>query len=137
MDSFEVNDYISLSFEDNKTIILVDNHEFIQCKSILVSIPSVRSHELGGISSVDHVIDIFEWSEGTQEATRYNFSSEEEFWAHCSNLQGWFEHSYDTHLLHSNLAFPLLKKLCEIGDLLAKKVFKEEIAKGWQRIIPL
>ena len=29
--------------------------------------------------------------------------------------------------MHSNLAFPLLKKLSEVGDLKAKNVFKEEI----------
>ncbi len=53
---------------------------------------------------------------------------ETEFWAHCSNLQAWHENEYDTRLLHSNLAFPLLKKLTEVGDPLARKMFKEEIA---------
>ena len=41
----------------------------------------------------------------------------------------WNEFNYDTRLLHSNLAFPLLRKLTELGDFRAKKVFKEEIAK--------
>jgi len=35
---------------------------------------------------------------------------EEEFWGHCSNLQTWVEHNYDTNILDDNLAFPLLKK---------------------------
>jgi len=52
-----------------------------------------------------------------------------EFWGHCSNLQVWAEKSYDTCFLHSSLAFPLLKKLAEVGDPLAKKVFKDEILK--------
>ncbi len=34
---------------------------------------------------------------------------------------------YDTRLIHSNLSFPLLKKLSEIGDIQALRVFKEEI----------
>lgn len=38
------------------------------------------------------------------------------------------ENSYDTRLLHRNIAFPLLKKLTEVGDPQARKVFKEEIA---------
>jgi len=42
------------------------------------------------------------------------------------------ENNYDTRLLHSNLAFPLLKKLSDVGDALAKKVFKEEIGKRFQ-----
>lgn len=36
---------------------------------------------------------------------------------------------YDTRLLHSNLSFPLLKRLTEAEDAMAKKVFVEEIAK--------
>jgi hypothetical protein len=51
------------------------------------------------------------------------------FWAHCSNLQVWVENDYDTCLLHSNISFPLLKELQNLGDRIAKKVFKEEIAK--------
>ena len=56
-------------------------------------------------------------------------SPETEFWGHCSNLQAWYESNYDTRILHRNLAFPLLKRLTEEGDTVAKKVFKEEIAK--------
>ena len=52
---------------------------------------------------------------------------ETEFWAHCSNLQVWAENNYNTRLLHSNLSFPLLKKLTEEGDLIARRRFKEEI----------
>ena len=51
----------------------------------------------------------------------------EEFWGHCSNLQVWVENEYNTRLLHSNIAFSLLKRLGEIGDPIANKVFKEEI----------
>ena len=53
---------------------------------------------------------------------------EEEFWEHCSNIQAWVENNYDTRLLHSRLAFPLLKKLVDTGDPLARSVYKEEIA---------
>jgi hypothetical protein len=56
-------------------------------------------------------------------------SSKSEFWGHCSNIQAWYENNYDTRILHSNLAFPLLKELVNAGDFLAKKIFKEEIAK--------
>ncbi len=56
-------------------------------------------------------------------------SPESLFWAHCSNLQTWYEFGYDTRILHSNLSFPLLGKLFEAGDVKAKRVFKEEIKK--------
>jgi hypothetical protein len=55
--------------------------------------------------------------------------TEEEFWGHCSNLQAWSEHDYDTRLLKVNLAFPLLEQLAEAGDNLARIKFKEEILK--------
>ncbi len=48
------------------------------------------------------------------------------------NLQVWYENDYDTRLLHSNLAFPLLKKLSEIGDTVARKVLKDEIIKRYK-----
>jgi len=41
----------------------------------------------------------------------------------------WYENAYNTKLLHRNLAFPLLRRLTEVGDSLAKRVFTEEIAK--------
>ncbi len=44
------------------------------------------------------------------------------------NLQAWSDNGYDTNLLHSNLAFPLLKQLIKVGDKKANKAFKEEIA---------
>ena len=44
------------------------------------------------------------------------------------NLQVWNENKYDSRILHSNLAFPLLRALVKLGDPLAKKVIKEEIA---------
>lgn len=53
---------------------------------------------------------------------------EEEFQAHCSNIQAWAENEYDTRILHRNLSFPLLKRLYQEGDVVARKVFKDEVA---------
>ena len=69
------------------------------------------------------------WTEERQVGVKYEIDPETEFWGHCSNLQSWYKHDYDTRLLHSNLSFPLLKRLTKVGDPLANKVFKEEIAK--------
>ncbi|MFX1374393.1 MAG: hypothetical protein ACFFA0_01140 [Promethearchaeota archaeon] len=41
------------------------------------------------------------------------------------------EHSYKPNLMHSNLSFPLLKKLNQGGDKKARAVFKEKIVKGF------
>ena len=52
---------------------------------------------------------------------------DQEFQAHCSNIQAWVENDYNTCILHKSIAFPLLKRLTESGDIIAKKVFKNEI----------
>lgn len=62
-----------------------------------------------------------------KEGDNYIIGPETEFWGHCSNLQVWSENDYDTRLLHTYLSFPLLKKLTQVGDPIAKKVFKKEI----------
>ena len=59
MYNFKVNDYISLSCKADKTVVLVDNHEFIQCKSILVNIPAECSYRFEDINSIDHIVDFF------------------------------------------------------------------------------
>ena len=64
------------------------------------------------------------------EENNNTIKPETAFWAHCSNLQTWAENSYDTGILDSRLAFPLLKRLTEVGDKTAEKVFKQEIIKG-------
>ena len=66
----------------------------------------------------------------------HDISPDQEFWGHCSNLQMWHEHNYDTRLLHSNLSFPLLRKLADVGDPQAMRVFKEEIAKRFESGVP-
>lgn len=116
--SFKVSEVLTLRLEESWTIIYVNGEEFIQCKGLFVSNP----HLYDNIASVDDIK-----SEVIQEENKFVISPEEEFWGHCSNLQVWFEHNYDARLLHSNIAFPLLKKLAEIGDITASKKLKIEI----------
>ena len=126
MKVFKVNEYITLKLEAGKTNIYVKNQRFYQCKFLLLNIPIEK------ISSFDEI-------ESIDEAERLNFQvlgrqtisipSDVEFWGHCSNLQVWAENNYNTRLLHRNIAFPLLKRLTEVGDPLAIKVFREEIVK--------
>lgn len=120
---FKVNKYLSLKLEDNKTNVYINNQKFIQCKKLLLNyhVNSIHLHEL---ESIDEVLE-------NQEEFLYQpkISSQTEFWGHCSSLQLWVEQNYNTKLLHSNIAFPLLRKLSEVGDPKAKEVFKDEIIK--------
>ncbi len=123
---FEVNDYITLRLENGKTIIYVKGRLFNQCKRVVFNLPVNRLEELDEINPIDETIKTYRRS---FPVSRIFITPEQEFWGYCSNLQTWVEHNYDTRLLHSNLAFPLLNRLSQAGDPQAKKVFKEEVAR--------
>jgi Leucine-rich repeat (LRR) protein len=126
MKEFEINKYLKLRLEDGKTNIYVNNIMFTHCKYILLNIPIERITPFDEIASLDEAIERLD---KTLERDDSRIPPEVEFWGHCSNLQVWYENNYKTHLLDMNLAFPLLKRLAEVGDVKASQVFKEEIAK--------
>jgi len=129
MREFRVNKFLTLRFEEGKTVIYIDNKRFTQCKYLLLQIPREYINDLDEVDSIDEAAEkLSHLLEGDDNLERImNVDPETEFWAHCSNVQAWYENDYDTRLLHSNLSFPLLKELTEVGDPLARKVFKEEI----------
>ena len=153
MKEFKINNYITLKLEADKTIIYVKGKRFNQCKYILVRKKVDELEDLLEIESVDELAEesIDEIAENLDhtlegideeeieriepevleriEPEVIDIPPETKFWVHCSNIQIWTENNYDTRLLHSNLAFPLLKELVEAGDPKAKMIFSEEIAK--------
>ncbi len=135
MIEFKVNDCITLKLENGQTELYLNGVLFIICKSLLLNIPTNphQSHRrsLGfKIQSIDEASEEYDSSHGTR--VEIKITPKTEFLGHCSNLQAWVEHDYDTCLLHSNIAFPLLKELADSGDPKAKRVFKEEVAKRIQ-----
>ena len=126
---FRINDYITLKFEHGETNIYVNDHLFQQCKYLLLNIPVNETWKFDEIESIDEAAEVLDRSMEGDGRFYVDISPDTEFWAHCSNLQAWVENNYDTRILHSNLAFPLLKQLTDVGDPQAKKCFKEEIAK--------
>ena len=129
MKKFQVNDYIELLLINDETVIYVNNRKFIQCKFLLLNIPVEKISSLDEIESVDEAAEKLDKSLEPFEGRVEKIPPEVEFWGHCSNLQVWAENNYDTRLLHRNLAFSLLTKLSEVGDPIAKKVFKDELIK--------
>lgn len=130
---FKVNDFITLKLErvdgNVETVIYVAGKRFRQCKFLLLEIPVNEIQSFDDIVSIDEAAEKLDHSQERGDFYERKIPAEIEFWGHCSNMQVWYEHDYDTRLLHSNLAFPLLKKLTNVGDHLARRVFKEEIAK--------
>jgi len=135
MKEFEINDLLKLKLEDNKTLIYVNNVKIIQCKYLLLNeLNSVnRNSEVSSEKlSIDTQSKNLNHSLELVDEEEQNIPPEVEFWAHSSNLQAWYEHSYNTQLLHSNLAFPLLRKLTQAGDKSAEQVFRKEIIKRFR-----
>ncbi len=129
---FKINEYISLKLEDERTIIYIKKMRFLQCKYLLLNIQTDEIKSLDEFESIDEAAEKLDKSQEGVGPKEVDIPPETEFWGHCSNLQVWYENNYDTRLLHSNLAFPLLKKLTEIGDPLARKVLKDEIIKRYK-----
>jgi len=123
---FKINDFLTLKLENNQTNIYVREKLFNQCKYLLLNIPLNDLREVNEIDSIDEAAEKLSHK---MERNHKIISAQEEFIAHCSNLQAWAENDYDTRILHRNLAFPLLKQLTDKGDPAAKRVFKEEIAR--------
>ncbi len=140
MREFKVNKFITLKLEEEiideeedfreiKTNIYINGKKFRQCSFLLINIPVNEQIPLDEIESIDEAEERLGTSlEDNDELFRYGIPPETAFWGHCSNIQAWAENHYNTRLLHRNLAFPMLKELTELGDTMAKKVFKEEIA---------
>ena len=133
---YVINHFLTLRLENNRTNIYVNGKLFIQCKFLLLNIPIDKVKELEDIESIDEAAERLNHELEFQPKNKIKISPETEFWAHCSNLQAWAEYEYNPRLLHSNLAFPLLKTLTKVGDLIAKEVFKQEIKLRFESFNP-
>ena len=120
---FEINKYLKLKLEAGRTNIYVKGRKFRQCMYLLLNIPVDRIEDYDEIESIDEAAEILDRSREGHHHIGGRITPEEEFQGHCSNIQVWAENSYDTRILHRNLAFPLLKRLSEVGDQWQKKCF--------------
>lgn len=132
-DEFKINEYLTLKLQWNSTEIYVAGEYFMQCKYLLFNVIKDKEHheKYKNIASIDEMEKLYDRTNELQKDV--SITPEEEFWGHCSNLQVWAENEYNCDLLHSNLAFPLLKKLMEAGDPKARRAYKEEIARRLTR----
>ncbi len=135
----QINKYITLKLVGGKTFIYVNGKRFIQCIRLILNIPKSDMHLYDEVDSIDEAANLYSKHVFQNRIVRgrmarpvanqkHDITPEQEFWGHCSNIQAWVEHDYDTRILMSNIAFPLLRELTKAGDPLAGKIFKEEIA---------
>ena len=120
---FQITDYFEVVLtEDDKTEIYVKGERFIQCSHVLTTVHTDEIDNLLLLESVDEI---------KEHSKKIVIDPETRFFVHCSNLQAWFENDFDSRMLHSNLSFPLLKKLVEEGCV-NSIILKEEIAKRFE-----
>jgi len=136
VEKFKINEFLTLKLERGNTNIYVNEERFIHCKNlILINIPLDIIAKLEDFKSMDDIAETLGWTSVIRikgigsdfTLLEYELDPETKFWAHCSILQAWYENDYNTLMLHSNLAFPLLKELARAGDSLAKRVIRNEI----------
>ena len=125
---YTINKYITLKLEEGKTVIYVGGEKFRVCRAIPISIPE---NNIQDVQSVDDLLEIRKVLKD-QEINNEGITAETEFLVNCSNLQAWAENGYNTDLMDSRIAFPLLKRLAELGDKTAKSIFKEEIIRRYK-----
>ena len=128
-----LNEYLKLKYENGSTGIYVNDDYFRQCAYLLINIPGNEVEEFDDVKSIDdaeHKLshELHGFHNKDRKEKEYSIDPKQEFIAHCSNMQAWVEHDYNTQLLHRSIAFPLLKKLVEVGDPKAKRAYKEELA---------
>ncbi|MFX1392338.1 MAG: Rab family GTPase [Promethearchaeota archaeon] len=128
---YKINDFITLKLENDATKIYIKNEKFLQCKYHLINIRIDKIEDFDEIHSIDEMSEFLDKNLEVQSPHCFSVTPEEEFWGYCSNLQAWAENKYDSRLIHRNLAFPLLRKLTEAGDPMAKKILKKKSERGW------
>jgi hypothetical protein len=137
VNTFQINSHLSLRLEEEKTYIYIDGEQFLQCIRLILNIPKTDLPQFEEISSIDEAQKtVNTLYQNTMNAGFHKITPQEEFRGHCSNIQTWYEHDYDTRLLHSNISFPILRKLAQLGDAKARIVYADEVAKRFTEGTP-
>src|SRR5271157_2544067 len=120
-----VNKFLDVIYDEQakRAQVLVNGKPFLHCSFIVADIASTDRD----IQSIDDLAQQQETRILEGDNVRKYLTPAEEVFAHASNLQAWAEHGYDTRLLHSNIAFPLLEELASAGDEVAKRALGMEI----------
>lgn len=115
-----INQHLEVGIENGVVRAFVDGKSIVQCMYLVADI------ELGTKMALEtDSIDDLQAKTPFQHAPVA--SLEEQLQAHASNIQAWAENDYNPRILHSNIAFPLLKALAEAGDEKAARVAATEV----------
>ncbi len=130
---FVVSEHLEVAWDDEekRVQVLVDGKPIGLCTSLVANIdeygegPEQFYDE--NINSIDRLLNQQFFNQDDSIIERNALPIEEEVAAHASNIQAWAENEYSANLLHSSIAFPLLKELARLGDAKAKQVINAEL----------
>jgi len=106
-------------------LIYICGDLFLTCQKVALNIRPSETIKYENFDNIDDIINFYKFN--APYKGRISISPEEEFWAHCSNIQAWVESDYNTSILAKDLSFPILMKLCKRGVQRFKTILKEEI----------
>ena len=115
--SVEINKYIMLLLEENKCKIYILNEKFMEfdISKLKETIQKYRLSQYFNVNQ-ENAINI------NQDELKIN-----DFVLISKIFKFWVNHNYNTNFLDYHISFPLLRKLVQLGDKQAKKVFYNEI----------
>ena len=119
--NIKINDYITISSERNKILIYIQGERFREFDySFINKLLKTSKSQLEKTNT-----------QGKYIINKYKKDSKNTYFNNFVNiLKLWIRNNYDTDILLYNISFPLLRKLAEVGDSHAKKVFIDEILKN-------
>ena len=124
-----IDEHITLKLILDKTLIYVCGDLFLTCQKIVLTLAPTDFKDYEGFTGIDDILEFYH-AEGRPLGVKENklsITPEEEFWAHCSNMQAWVESGYDTHVLSKYISFPILAKLSKKGISQFILLLKEEL----------
>ncbi len=116
-----INDYITVSSEQNKISIYIQEERFQEFEYSFINKILKKSKSQLEKTNL----------QGNYVENKFDKDSNNAYFNNFVNiLKFWIRNNYDTEILPYAISFPLLRKLVEVGDSSAKKVFIDEILKN-------
>ncbi|MHA1683219.1 MAG: leucine-rich repeat domain-containing protein [Promethearchaeota archaeon] len=127
---YNVSDLIELWLVVNDTFIIVDGKVLNMCKHLAITMDDAMLEATADLETIDDIISMAKKLVPEREMrrkVRELVSGEEEFWAHCSNVQAWYDMGYDMRVIDSRLGARILEAMSEAGDPNAKQIFQTQM----------
>ncbi len=127
MDKLVINEHMDMRWHEGKPRIFIDDKPFMHCAFLVVAVdtadPANEQATVDDLAARPGARRL----EGRDAMTEYGLTKDDVLWGFYSSIVGWVESGYNTQVIHTNLAFPLLRELARVGDPKAKRVLKGEI----------